>query len=86
MASRLTSRFTEDLSPQIGDAFRFRCAPACPLQGRQQTPRIPWGTKQVRGLDEPRKFIGRKESDVPRPSAPDDYRLPLIHHLIQHPG
>jgi len=86
MASRLTSRFTEDLSPQIGDAFRFRCAPACPLQGRQQTPRIPWRPEQVGGLDEPRKFIGRNKSDVSRSPAPDDYRFPSIHHLIQNAG
>jgi hypothetical protein len=86
MASRLTSRFTEDLSPQFGDAFRFRFAPACPMQGLQQTPRIPWRPEQVSGLDQPRKFISRNESDVSRPSASDDYRLPLIHNLIQNAG
>jgi hypothetical protein len=86
MASRLTPRFTEDLSPQFGYAFRFRFAPACPIEGRQQTPRIPWGTKQVSGLNQPRKFVGRNESDVSRPSAPDDYRLPLVHDLVEHAG
>jgi hypothetical protein len=86
MASRLTSRFTEDLSPQFGDAFRFRSAPARPIEGRQQTPRIPWGTKQVSGLNQPGKFIGRNESDVSRPSSPDDYGLPLVHDLIEHAG
>ena len=86
MANRLTSRFTEDLSPQFGDAFRLRFAPARPMQGRQQTARVPWRPEQVSGLDQPCQFVGRNESNVSRPSASNDDRLPLIHDLIQDAG
>jgi hypothetical protein len=86
MANRLTSRFTEDLSPQLRDAFGLHLAPPRPVQSRQQTPRVPRRSKQMGGLDQPRKFIGRNQGDVSRPFAPNDDRLPLIHDLIQNAG
>ncbi len=86
MANRLPSLFTENLSPQIGDALGFHFAPARPMQGRQQSARVPWRTEQVSGLDQPRQFIRRNKSHVSRPSASNDDRLPLIHDLIQNAG
>jgi hypothetical protein len=56
------------------------------VQCRQQAPRVSWRPEQVSGLDQPGKFIGRNESDVSRPSASNDDRLPLIHDLIQNAG
>ena len=86
MANRLASRFTEDLATQLGDAFRFQAAPACPMQGRQQTPGVPRGTEQVSGLEQPGKLVGRNEGNVSRASTPHDDCLPLVHDLIQNAG
>jgi hypothetical protein len=56
------------------------------MQGRQRTARVPLRPQQVSGLDQPCHFIRRHESHVSRPSASNDDRLPLVHHLIQNAG
>jgi hypothetical protein len=86
MATRLASRFTEELSPQIGDSFRLGTPPAHPMQGCQQTPRVPWRTEQVSGFHQAGEFSSRNEGNVSRAPASNDDRFLLIDDLIQNTG
>ena len=86
MATRLRSRFTEHLPPQLGGGRGFSFAAAGSMQCRQQTPCVARRPEQVGCFHQPGEFASRNESHISRPSAPDDDRLLLIHNLIQNGG
>jgi len=56
------------------------------MQRSEQASRVPRRPEQVSGLDQPREFTSRNESNIPRPSAPNDDSFLLIHDLIQNAG
>jgi hypothetical protein len=37
----------------------------------------------MRGLHQPRQFIGRDQSNVPGATPPNDHHFLILHHLIQ---